>query len=137
MRCLVSKKTETTNVNRAIKARHWFVTIGSPTERGGHVTSASGSLAIAGLAIAVVDDVVTYADGSKAVIMDGAGYAATHCDKPYALVGSRLSNGDRIVESLQNKFAVDEYHDRPIPGLFDPAYTLRKTAATNGASIDA
>jgi uncharacterized Zn-binding protein involved in type VI secretion len=137
MLCLKSKKTEATNVNRVLKAKHWFATIGSRTERGGRVTSASGSLAIVGLAIAVVDDVVTYEDGSKAVIMDGAGYAATHCDKPYALVGSRLSNGDRIVESLQNKFAVDEYHDRPIPGLFDPAYTVPKTAATDGASIDA
>jgi uncharacterized Zn-binding protein involved in type VI secretion len=132
-----AQKTETANVKRALKATHWFATIGSLTERGGRVTSASGSLAIAGLVIAVVGDAVTYEDGSKAVIMDGAGYAATHCDKPFALVGSQLSNGDRIVESLQNKFAIDEYHDRPIPGLFDPTYTVPRTAAADGASIDA
>jgi hypothetical protein len=52
-------------------------------------------------------------------------------------VGSRLSNDDRIISSLQNKYGVDEYHDRPIPGLFDPAYTLPMTAATNAASTNA
>jgi hypothetical protein len=131
------QKTEAANVNRVLKAMHWFATIGSLTERGGRVTSASGSLTIAGLSVAIVDDVVTYADGSKAVIMDGAGYAAAHCDKPFALVGSRLSNGDRIVESLQKESGVDEYHYIPIPGLFDPAYRFPFDAGRDAESIHA
>jgi len=113
---------ETTNRDPVIKATHWFATIGSLTELGGRVTEASSGLKIAGLAVARVNDVVTYDDGSEAAILDGAGYAAVSGDKPFALVGSRLSNGDRIIESLQHVQGVTEYHGRPIDGLFDPAY---------------
>lgn len=81
----------------AVKVLHLFATIGSLTERGGRITKATGRQAIAGLPVARVGDVVTYEDGSD----DGAGFAAVSGDKPIALVGSRLSNGDRIIESLQ------------------------------------
>src|ERR1700678_4371534 len=97
------KKAEGANVNRAVKATHWLATIGSPTEQGGRVTGASSGLKVAGLSVALIDDVVTYEDGSEAVIIDGSGDAASYRDKPFALVGSRLSNGDRIIASLQNK----------------------------------
>jgi hypothetical protein len=131
------KKTEAVNVDRVVKATHWLATIGSPTEQGGRVSRASSGLEVGGLTIALIDDVVTYEDGSEAVIIDGAGVGATYSGKPCALVGSRLSNGDRIIASLQNKFGIDEYHDSPIPGLFDPSYTQPITAAMNGANIDA
>jgi uncharacterized Zn-binding protein involved in type VI secretion len=106
----------------AVKATHWFATIGSVVERRGRVTTATSSRTIAGLAVARVGDVVTYDDGSQAIVIDGAGCAAISCDKPVALVGSRLSNGDRIVESLQRRRGIAEYHGKPIDGLFDPTY---------------
>jgi uncharacterized Zn-binding protein involved in type VI secretion len=114
--------SDRSNLELAVKAMHWFATIGSLTERRGRVTQATSSRTIAGLAVARVGDVVTYDDGSQAIIVDGAGCAAISCDKPVALVGSRLSNGDRIVESLQRGRGIAEYHGNPIDGLFDAAY---------------
>ena len=131
------QNAKTANVGRAVKATHWFATIGSLTGQGGRVTCVSSGLKIAGLTVALVGDVVTYEDGSEAVIIDGAGVAATYGDRPIALVGSRLTNGDRIIESLQNQRGISEYHDCPILGLFDPAYTLPTSATTDEAAINA
>ena len=77
---------------------------------------------IAGLGLARVGDVVTYDDGSEAVIIEGAGFAAVYDGKPLALVCSRLSNGDRIVESSQDRAAIVVPHGKLIDGLFDPRY---------------
>jgi len=52
---------------------HLFATIGSLTERGGRVSTATSGLELAGLNVARVGDVVTYDDGSEAAIVDGAG----------------------------------------------------------------
>ncbi|WP_322043983.1 PAAR domain-containing protein [Paraburkholderia sp. J67] len=73
-----------------------FATIGARTARGECVTTGSRS-AYCGLAIARVGDVVTYRDGSETVIMDGAWFAMTINNRPVALVGSSLSNGDSII----------------------------------------
>ena len=43
-------------------------------------------------------------------------------NKPLALVGSRLSNGDRIVKSLHNGAGINERAGKRIEGLFDPDY---------------
>ncbi|MCR4467388.1 MULTISPECIES: PAAR domain-containing protein [unclassified Burkholderia] len=99
-----------------------FATIGALTERGGRVTQASSGLAVAGLAVARVGDVVTYEDGSEAVITDGAGNYAVCREKPFALVGSRLSNGDRIVETLQRLWGIHVPAGETVDGLFDAAY---------------
>ena len=104
-----------------------FVTIGSRTERGGHVTRVSTKLEYKGMMLARVGDIVTYDDGSEAVILDGAGFAAAWEDKPFALVGSRLSNGDTITETSQGGFGITVRSDQPVPGLFDPAYVLPLT----------
>ena len=104
-----------------------FVTIGSRTERGGHVTRVSTKLEYKGMMLARVGDIVTYDDGSEAVILDGAGFAAAWEDKPFALVGSRLSNGDTIKETLQDDFGITVRSDKTVPGLFDPAYVLPLT----------
>ena len=101
---------------------HPFATVGSITERGGRVAQASSSINIVELAIARVDDKVVYEDGSEAHIIDGAGFAAIHKDKPLALVGSRLSNGDRIAKSLQTGAGINERVGQRIEGLFDPDY---------------
>ncbi|MDN7702526.1 PAAR domain-containing protein [Burkholderia semiarida] len=124
---------------------HLFATIGALTERGGRVTTATSGLAVAGLVVARVGDVVTYEDGSEAVIMDGAGEYAICSDKPFALVGSRLSNGDRIVETLQRLWGIHVPTGETAQGLFNkdyvpppasPRYRLavrRATTARGGA----
>jgi len=48
-----------------------YATIGSLTARGGRVTLVTGGATVAGLGLARVGDVVTYPDGSEAVIVDG------------------------------------------------------------------
>ncbi|KVU64863.1 PAAR domain-containing protein [Burkholderia ubonensis] len=108
--------------NEQTAPTYLFATIGALTERGGRVTEATGSLTIAGLAVARVGDVVTYEDGSEAVITDGAGNYAVSGNKPFALVGSRLSNGDRIVETLQRLWGIPVQAAETVEGLFDATY---------------
>ncbi|WP_277187660.1 PAAR domain-containing protein [Caballeronia sp. BR00000012568055] len=100
--------------------KYAFATIGARTERGGRVTSGSGNK-YCGLPIACVGDIVTYADGSEAVIMNGAGYAVVIGGSSAALVGSSLSNGDRIVETpwghLDSGLLIRDGEEPP--GLFD------------------
>lgn len=98
-----------------------FATVGARTERGGCVTSGSG-IRIAGLPLACVGDIVTYSDGSEAVIMDGAGSASVICGKPAALVGSSLSNGDRITSTIWTGRGIFVDENKPVEGLFDPDY---------------
>lgn len=101
-----------------------FATVGARTERGGRVTSGSG-VKINGLAVARVGDIVTYADASEAVIMDGAGAAAVYDDRPAALVGSTLSNGDRIIDTIWAELEIGVFapSNDNIPGLFDADWT--------------
>jgi uncharacterized Zn-binding protein involved in type VI secretion len=119
------------------ETNYLFVTIGSRTKDGGYVTRVSTKAEYKGLALARVGDIVTYADGSEASIIDGAGFAAAWEDKPFALVGSRLSNGDTITETLQDGFGITVREGELIPGLFDPAYTLPPIADTNSGTIHA
>ncbi|UXU90274.1 PAAR domain-containing protein [Burkholderia sp. S-53] len=111
-----------TNEQEAKALTHLFATIGSRTERGGWVAEVAGKMKYRGLTLARVGDIVHYDDGSEAVVVDGAGFAATSEDKPIALVGSRLSNGDVITQTLQDGVGIRVADDEPIPGLFDPAY---------------
>lgn len=99
-----------------------FATIGARTERGGCVTSGSG-MSIGGLPVACVGDIVTYDDGSEAVIMDGAGYAAVISGNPAALVGSSISNGDRIISTIWTDRGIFVEEGKTIEGVFDPDWT--------------
>ncbi|TDN62567.1 PAAR domain-containing protein [Paraburkholderia sp. BL10I2N1] len=114
-----------------------FVTIGSRTRRGGRVTRVTTQVETNGQGLARVGDVVTYDDGSAATIIDGAGCAALCEDKPLALVGSRLSNGDTITETMQDEWGITVRHGEQIPGLFDPSYTMPPTVATHEGGTDA
>jgi hypothetical protein len=58
-----------------------FATVGARTERGGCVTSGS-DIRIGGLPLACVGDIVTYSDGSEAVIMDGAEVLVSFATSP-------------------------------------------------------
>ncbi|WP_175977298.1 PAAR domain-containing protein [Burkholderia sp. BCC1047] len=100
---------------------HLFATVGALTERGGRVTTATSRLTLAGLEVACVGDVVTYDDGSEAAIIDGAGNNHSG-GKPFALVGSRLSNGDRITETLRTSGGIHVRNGLSVAGLFDPTY---------------
>ncbi|CAG4913211.1 PAAR domain-containing protein [Paraburkholderia gardini] len=101
-----------------------FATVGARTERGGYVTHATSGLSICGLYVARVGDVVTYCDGSEAAIVDGSGSRSSYDGKCLALVGSHLSNGDRIVftpwdDGTSGLFVAAG--EKP-EGLFDPSY---------------
>ncbi len=95
---------------------------GATTANGGDVMKGSGNQSCDGGPIARVGDVVTYPDGSTAVIMAGAGRACESAGVPVALIGSPLSNGDTIVFSPVTALEFHESADKPIPGLLDPAY---------------
>jgi hypothetical protein len=99
-------------------------TVGACTARGGRVTRVSSQVEIEGQAVTLVDDIVTYADGNEATVVDGAGYAACWLDRPMALVGSRLSNGDSIIGTPQERFGIRVRDGQYIPGLFEVGYRL-------------
>lgn len=112
---------------KPIKSRHELVTIGSKTERGGEVVTASTGTEIVvdgeKLRVARVGDTVRYADGTESAITSGAGAAMSHVDQPVAIVGSHVANGDTIVESRQTGYRITQYADEPpIPGLLQPGY---------------
>ncbi|WP_277187875.1 PAAR domain-containing protein [Caballeronia sp. BR00000012568055] len=109
--------------------KYFFATLGSLTERGKCVTRATGTWTIAGHQLARVGDTVTYDDGNETTIINGAGAAAVNIDRSVALIGSSLNNGDRIVESLQERAGLFIGHGRVISGLFDPGYVAPDYAA--------
>lgn len=108
---------------------HLFASAGARTERGGWVMTDS-KIVMVGLPIAAVGDIVQYEDGGQAVIVDGAGDAMVFGNyRPCALVGSRLSNGDRIVSTFSTLgFTVVE--GESISGLFDPSYAPQPSSPT-------
>ncbi|SAK64171.1 hypothetical protein AWB75_02908 [Caballeronia catudaia] len=101
---------------------HWIATIGSTTERGGRTSKVSSGAEFDGFKAALVGDTVMYDDGTEAIILDGSGFGATWANKPFALVGSRLSNGDRIATTPQSAFSISVKEGETIPGLFEPGY---------------
>ncbi|CAM2164118.1 hypothetical protein PSAC2689_120126 [Paraburkholderia sacchari] len=72
----------------------------------------------------MVGDIVTYSDGSQAVVIDGSGGLGFERGKCFVLVGSHLSNGDKIIstpwENGHSGLFVSE-GEKP-EGLFDPSY---------------
>lgn len=107
---------------KPVKGRYPAATESSTTERGGRPIATSG-LHTAGGRIALVGDIVRYADGSEARIISGAGVASVYAGRPIALVGSELDNGDRITGPIHNGMVLVQYADEaPIKGLLDPSY---------------
>lgn len=107
--------------------RYTYATIGSRTERGGVVVSARDSqegLYMGEHKVACVGDLVRYADGTESVIVSGAGYGDTLDDKPLALVGSHIANGDRVAASLQSVAELVVEEGSEIPGLLQPGFVL-------------
>ncbi len=108
---------------RKITARYPIATIGSRTVQGGEVVVADNVVHMDGFRIACVGDRVRYPDGSESIIVSGAGNASTFGDRPVALVGSHVENGDRIALSRQNMGEIVLFEgDAPITGLLQPGY---------------
>lgn len=103
---------------------HSFATIGARTERGGCVTHARSELCISHLRVALVGDIVTYRDGSQAAIINGSGARGTDGGKCFALVGSSLSNGDKIASTPwgDDDAGIFVEEGAPPEGLFDPSF---------------
>ncbi len=111
-------------VSRRVVARYPIATIGSRTDRGGEVVLASHDPLADDFRIACVGDRVRYPDGSESMIVSGAGHASTFADRPIALVGSHVANGDRIVARAQSMGEIVVYEGDAIPGLLEPGYGL-------------
>lgn len=108
---------------RKITARYPIATIGSRTVQGGEVVVADNVVHMDGFRIACVGDRIRYPDGSESIIVSGAGNASTFGDRPVALVGSHVENGDRIALSRQNMGEIVLFEgDAPITGLLQPGY---------------
>jgi uncharacterized Zn-binding protein involved in type VI secretion len=107
---------------RKVVARYPIATIGSRTSRGGQVVLASNDQYVDDYRIACVGDRVRYPDGSESVITSGAGHASTIANRPIALVGSHVANGDRIVARAQSMGEIIVLEGEPVPGLLEPGY---------------
>ncbi|QNX87875.1 PAAR domain-containing protein [Acinetobacter seifertii] len=91
---------------------------GAKSQNGGLVNASSNSSKIKGLSIARIGDAVIYADGTTSKIISGAGTACIVDGSPVALVGSRLENGDEIIDSPNTSIAIRIYKDQPLPENF-------------------
>jgi hypothetical protein len=100
-------------------------TEGSQTRKGGTIQQVSSSLTFTldngwKVRAAQKGDEVVYADGSTARIITGAGKN----NSDIALVGSRLSNGDEIINTLQRRFMIIVREGVPMAEDFLPALRL-------------
>jgi uncharacterized Zn-binding protein involved in type VI secretion len=111
-----------TSVPRKVLARYPIATVGSRTSRGGQVVLASNDRYADDYHVACVGDCVRYPDGSESVIVSGAGHASTIANRPIALVGSHVANGDRIVMRAQSIGEIVVLEGEPVPGLLEPGY---------------
>ncbi|MEY8711633.1 hypothetical protein [Mangrovibacter phragmitis] len=94
--------------DRSLVAIWRFATAGSLTRNGGKIEKASANDSFTledGSEVnrAMVGDYVVYPDGSRAKIINGFGSVNTNGNSvSFALVGSRLDNGDVIVSTPQD-----------------------------------
>lgn len=100
-------------------------TQGSRSRQGGVIDGASSSMSfriedgsqVTFLKAAQVGDRVTYPDGRSAHIVTGAG----DCNGNIALVGSRLSNGDEIIDTLFSGICIVAHEGKPMHEDFLPS----------------
>ena len=94
------------------------VSHGSKTKNGGLIRAFTASFKVKGISFAVVGDEAIYVDGTTAKIISGAGEALTLYGHSAALVGSRLDNGDEIIDSTNAALVFRLYHDQLPPKGF-------------------
>ncbi|MDX8164807.1 PAAR domain-containing protein [Acinetobacter pittii] len=97
---------------------YYLAVNGSKTRNGGLVRAVNDKSKIGGVAIACVGDEAIYADGTTSKIISGAGKACSINGESAALVGSRLENGDEIIDTPMSLFAVRIYKDQSLPEGF-------------------
>ncbi|WP_080433267.1 hypothetical protein [Burkholderia ubonensis] len=116
-----------TNEHDANARSHFFATIGSRTECGGWVAEVTGKTSYRGLLLAGGGDIVKCDDGS--------GFAAASGGKPFALVGSQLSNDVAplafVGSELDNGDAITDSPEREGRGFAD-TFTVVKLATVTG-----
>lgn len=100
-----------------------FAAEGSQTRNGGVIQRATSPMKITlesgqVVHIALTGDVVDYPDGSQAEIISGAGQQGQSGERSIALVGSRLSNGDEIIDTLQGCALIAQRDGVPIADDF-------------------
>ncbi|MBC3384443.1 hypothetical protein HU715_026340 [Pseudomonas sp. SWRI12] len=111
-------------------------TEGSQTRDGGTIQQVSSSLTFTldngwKVRAAQKGDEVVYADGSTARIITGAGKN----NSDIALVGSRLSNGDEIINTLQRRFMIIVREGVPMAEDFLPALKLAEVHRLHPSTI--
>ena len=97
-----------------------FAAEGSQTRGGGTVKIDSSEVMInlksgASVQLAQVGDRVVYPDGASAVIMTGAGKQHRFGEADAALVGSRLDNGDEIINTPQDSLLIIQRSGEAMP----------------------
>ncbi|NNP67066.1 PAAR domain-containing protein [Acinetobacter sp. Ac_5812] len=106
-------------MNKKKHKKFFAATDGSKTKNGGLIRATiNQKIKAQGHLIAVVGDEAIYEDGTTSKIISGAGDAGSIEGYDIALVGSRLENGDEIIESLQSVFEYRLYADQEIPQGF-------------------
>lgn len=93
-----------------------IATEGARTRDGGIVQYASGRVPDVPHNIVRVSDLVVYPDGSAARVISGCGEAQLDRGLALAIVGSRVGNGDIIIESPCSQYTVDVPYD-PVSGV--------------------
>lgn len=104
------------------RAIYRIVTEGSQTRDGGAVQQGAAPFEFTlecgrKVRAAKKGDYVLYADGRRAQIVTGAGEGNSHV----ALVGSRLCNGDEIINTLQGSFLIVGREGAPMAEDFLPS----------------
>ncbi|OEY93481.1 hypothetical protein BJD20_04785 [Acinetobacter proteolyticus] len=106
-------------MNKQKHKKFFAATHGSKTKNGGLIRAMiNQKIKAQGHLLAVVGDEAIYEDGTASKIISGAGEAGSIEGYDIALVGSRLENGDEIIESLQSVFEYRLYADQEIPQGF-------------------
>lgn len=110
---------------RTLEAIWRFATNGALSRRGGQIEqgSANDEFHLPDGRIlnqAMVGDYVIYPDGSRALIISGTGYAVTDGNGiSFALVGSKLDNGDEIISTPLPDVLLDQWdNSKPLPDDF-------------------
>lgn len=99
----IIRRNQVEQLEKPVIAIRLLASEGSQSKQGGIIKKGTSGLTVTiesgeELAIAQIGDPVEYPDGSIAYIKTGAGKAFSNL----ALVGSRLDNGDEIINSRQN-----------------------------------
>ncbi|RZG72719.1 hypothetical protein EXU29_09465 [Acinetobacter wuhouensis] len=123
------KKMSQEDIEQTIKAEQLYLdnkpqTIyplavnGAKSKNGGLVKASTDKVKFDGLAVARAGDNVIYADGTTSKIISGSGKACLVEGISVALVGSRLENGDEIIESPNKAVGIRLFKYEPLPEGF-------------------